>query len=64
MAETETPTVKADLAAEFAKLAPWIFQFRIGVNDYGGTISAANDVRIEQFFRFAPEAKTILELGS
>ena len=54
----------AELTAEFAKLAPWIFQFRIGGQDYGGGISAAGDVRIDRFFRFAPEAETILELGS
>ena len=54
----------ANLSAEFAKLAPWIFQFRIGAHDYGGKISAIGDARIDQFFRFAPEARTILELGS
>ena len=56
--------MKPDLEAEFAKLAPWIFQFRIDGKDYGGAISAAGDVRVEQFFRFAPEARTILELGA
>jgi SAM-dependent methyltransferase len=54
----------AKLAAEFAKLAPWIFQFRIDGQDYGGGISAVGDERVERFFRFAPEAETILELGS
>ena len=54
----------SDLAAEFAKLAPWIFQFRIDGHDYGGGISAVGDARIDQFFNFAPETKTILELGS
>lgn len=52
------------LNAEFAKLAPWIFRFRIGEADYGGNISAVGDVRIAQFQEFAPEAETILELGS
>lgn len=52
------------LKAEFAKLEPWIFQFRIGDADYGGHVSAIGDVRIEQFHRFAPEAETILELGA
>lgn len=56
--------VPLDLTAEFANLAPWIFQFRIDGHDYGGGISAVGDARIDQFFRFAPEAKTILELGS
>jgi SAM-dependent methyltransferase len=54
----------SDLTAEFEELAPWIFQFRIGDQDYGGGISAVGDARIDQFFRFAPEAETILELGS
>jgi SAM-dependent methyltransferase len=54
----------AELAAEFAKLGPWIFQFRIEGHDYGGGISAAGDARIEQFFRFAPNPATILELGA
>jgi hypothetical protein len=52
------------LSAEFAKLAPWIFQFRICDRDYGGGISAVGDARIDQFFRFAPSPATILELGS
>ena len=54
----------SDLTAEFAKRAPWIFQFRIGGQDYGGGISAVGDGRIDQFFRFAPKAETILELGA
>jgi hypothetical protein len=53
-----------DLTADFEKLGPWVFQFRIDGGDYGGGISAEGDVRLERFFRFAPEAKTILELGS
>lgn len=53
-----------NLSEQFAKLGPWIFQFRIGEQDYGGGISAVGDVRIEQFFRFAPATKTVLELGS
>jgi SAM-dependent methyltransferase len=53
-----------NLNAEFAKLAPWIFQFRIAGQVYGGGISAVGDGRLEQFFRFAPDAVTILELGA
>lgn len=53
-----------NLADQFARLAPWIFQFRIAGQVYGGGISAAGDARIEQFFRFAPDAATILELGA
>jgi methyltransferase family protein len=56
--------MKADLTSEFAKLAPWIFKFQIDGVDYGGEISALGDPRVEQFFRFAPMAGTILELGS
>ena len=52
------------LSAEFERLGPWVFQFRIGDRDYGGGISAVGDVRLEEFFRFAPKAKAILELGS
>jgi hypothetical protein len=54
----------AELAAKFAELGPWIFQFAIDGRDYGGGISAAGDARLEQFFRFAQQPETILELGS
>jgi Methyltransferase domain len=57
-------TDSADLAAEFAKLGPWIYQFELGGKSYGGGISAVGDVRVERFVRFAPKAKTILELGA
>ena len=56
--------MKADLASKFAKLAPWIYQFRIDGADYGGAISAVGDKRVERFFDFAPRIGTILELGS
>lgn len=52
------------LRAEFEKLAPWIFQFRIDGADYGGHVSAIGDVRIGEFHAFASEAETILELGA
>ena len=52
------------LKAEFAKLEPWVFQFRIGDADYGGHVSAIGDIRIQRFHDFAPEAETILELGA
>jgi hypothetical protein len=57
-------TMTSDLTSEFAKLGPWVFQFQIEGQTYGGGISALGDARVEQFFRFAPEAATILELGS
>ncbi len=53
-----------ELASDFARLAPWVFKFRINGADYGGEISAVEDERLEQFFRFAPKAARILELGS
>ena len=56
--------VDPTLAAEFAALAPWVFQFRIDGADYGGNISALGDARLAQFWQFAPEARRILELGS
>jgi SAM-dependent methyltransferase len=56
--------MNAPLKEQFAKLGPWIFQFRIDGTDYGGGISAVGDVRVEQFFGFVPEAATVLELGS
>ena len=43
----------ANLAEEFAKLGPWIYQFQIDGKIYGGGISAVGDVRIERFLRFA-----------
>ena len=53
-----------DLKQQFDELAPWVFQFRVHGADYGGAVSAIGDVRLEQFWRFAPDAKRILELGS
>lgn len=57
-------TNQTDLTAEFAKLAPWIFQFHIGDADYGRTVGAGSDARIDQFFQFAPDVATILETDS
>ncbi len=59
-----TSLTEIDLTAEFAKLAPWIFQFRIGDASYGGGIGAESDARIDHFFHFAPDVATILETGS
>jgi hypothetical protein len=56
--------MKEELISEFAKLGPWIFQFQIDGQNYGGGVSVAGDARVDQFFRFAPQAETILELGS
>jgi hypothetical protein len=56
--------MRADLASKFAKLAPWIFRFRIDGADYGGALNVTKDARVDQFFRFAPTARTILDLGA
>lgn len=56
--------MEQEIADKFAKLEPWIFQFHIRGSDYGGGISARGDVRLEQFFRFAPEVENIIELGA
>ena len=53
-----------NLSEEFAQLGPWIYQFEIGGQTYGGGISAVGDERIERFFQYAPRPATILELGS
>lgn len=53
-----------ELTAAFAELGPWIYQFRIGDQNYGGGISAVGDPRLDHFFQFAPEVETILELGA
>ena len=52
------------LAEEFEKLGPWIYQFQIAGQSCGGTISAVGDERVERFFQYAPNPRTILELGS
>jgi hypothetical protein len=56
--------MKEELISDFAKLGPWIFQFQIDGENYGGRIGVEGDGRVDQFFRFAPKAETILELGS
>jgi hypothetical protein len=56
--------MKAELTAEFEKLGPWVFQFQIDGEIYGGHVSAVGDIRVEQFFRFLPHVGTILELGA
>ena len=56
--------MNTELTAEFAKLGPWVFQFLIDGQIYGGGTSAIGDIRVERFFRFAPKVETILELGA
>lgn len=49
---------------EFKRLGPWISQFTIGNQKYGGTYSYENDPRIKQFHDCFPDVHSILELGS
>jgi SAM-dependent methyltransferase len=56
--------VSRNLSAEFAERGPWVYQFEIAGEIYGGGISAVGDERVERFFRYAPNATTILELGA
>ena len=57
-------STSGDLVSEFARLGPWVYQFEIAGETYGGGISAAGDERVERFFRYAPNPETILELGA
>lgn len=52
------------LHAEFEKRGPWVTRFVIDGVEYGGGSDAMKDVRVDQFFRFFPNAGRILELGS
>lgn len=53
-----------DLRKEFEKRGPWITKFNVNGKEYGGDFDAMNDRRIDQFYQYFPDAKTILELGS
>jgi hypothetical protein len=53
-----------ELENKFAALGPWVYQFEIAGEVYGGRISAVGDVRVERFFRYAGNPETILELGA
>jgi SAM-dependent methyltransferase len=52
------------LKLEFEKRNPWITQFHIGGETYGGTFDAMNDVRVKQFLEIFPNVKSVVELGS
>lgn len=52
------------LKTEFDKREPWVTKFVIDGKQYGGTYDALNDKRVKYFFRYFPDVKTILELGS
>ena len=53
-----------NLKAEFEKRNPWITQFHIGGETFGGNFDAMNDARISQFFEIFPNTKSVMELGS
>jgi SAM-dependent methyltransferase len=53
-----------DLKKAFEDLKPWVTKFTIKGKDYGGDFDAMNDKRVKEFFRYFPNVKTILELGS
>jgi hypothetical protein len=52
------------LEEEFAKRKPWITQFNINGNLYGGHVSFEPDTRIDWFYDCFPGVHSILELGS
>ncbi len=54
----------SQVAATFARYAPWVTRFRVGGHDYGGTFDAPNDSRLDLFWEAFPKACRILELGS
>ena len=49
--------MRSDLTSQFAELAPWVFQFRIGDQNYGGGITVAGDPRVDQFFPFRAQGR-------
>ncbi len=53
-----------NLKAEFEKRSPWITQFHIGGETFGGNFDAMKDVRVKQFFEIFPNIKSVVELGS
>lgn len=55
---------KEKLTDEFKKRGPWITQFNVGGQKYGGYILFEDDRRIRQFFNFFKDTHSVLELGS
>lgn len=53
------------LRAEFDALGPWVTQFEIDGEKFGGWYEAAsgNDERVQQFLAAFPDAGSVLELG-
>jgi len=57
-------TRRGRLAAEFSRLEPWVTRFSIRGHTYGGSVDFEGDLRVKQFCRAFPDARTVLELGS
>ncbi|MGZ5020192.1 MAG: class I SAM-dependent methyltransferase [Chthoniobacterales bacterium] len=53
-----------EIIARFEALSPWVYKFRIAGAEYGGSVSALGDARLDQFFNFVARPRRILELGS
>ena len=53
-----------DVAAAFAKHAPWVTKYDVRGVSSGGSFDAINDYRLDFFWRSFPKARRILELGS
>src|SRR5688572_7803277 len=53
-----------NLKREFDKRKPWVTQFVIQGQTYGGTYDAAGDPRLKWFQDHFPDAQKVLELGS
>jgi hypothetical protein len=48
----------------FRQRNPWVTRFQIRGRAYGGCFEASVDSRLQQFWRYFPTARRILELGS
>lgn len=52
------------LKDEFDDRGPWVTKYNVNGKTYGGNYDAQNDKRLEWFFQYFPNVKTIMELGS
>jgi ubiquinone/menaquinone biosynthesis C-methylase UbiE len=57
-------TDKVELQEKFEQFGPWLTRFEINGEAYGGNFDASNDLRVQQFGKKFPNAKTVMELGS
>src|SRR5262249_16917262 len=53
-----------EIERAFARLAPWHSRFTIEGRDYGGELTFQDDPRVDAFFDWVGEPRSILELGS